>query len=227
MSLIEFLVTYVAVGAAFAMRSYFRNRHRPLMSVIRAVAFELVIWLPKWVAVSIRRSFLGTAVAAPHPGRRPVSEFPRYETRIDDLMETLDSTARGKRVRETAEMYVALRSALISAETEAKPTGQFQLFDIAGHLNGRAGSACLFRKNLEKLRRHSQQAADELIARVAKAGPSGSRHSTVTRLVDLFGEFEDDLAINKTAHMNAPLPSEREALATRAAAEAACRAPSR
>ena len=164
--LLDFLVTYLAVGSAFAMRNYFLYRHRPILFLFRSVAFELVFWLPKWGFRSIRKLTRPAPVEMP---KRLFAARREADPNVEALVESLHSTAGGKRVREVAEIYMALRAAYEAGERGPIPASQFDLFDIAGHRNGRAGTACLFRRNLKDLRDHSSRSADDLIRAVAES----------------------------------------------------------
>ena len=182
------------------MRSYFVNRHRPFLFVFRSVLFELVFWLPIWGFRSIRK-LASTPASANVRSSRPVEGVLLYETHIDALVRSLNSTIKKNRVRDAAERYSALRSAYNGGETDPRPSGPFELFDISGHRNGRTGTTCLFRKNLAKLRDHSRRSAGELILLLSENRPITPLNSSTSGLIDFFNAFDDPDSIARVKQL--------------------------
>jgi hypothetical protein len=184
---IDLLITYLAVGSAFAMRSYFLNRRRPILVIARSVLVELLLWLPVWGVRAAKGLFSRMQSYASH--QRSAND-PAYESYINDVLCLVYSRVARNRIREGLEKYTALHLALEAGTRQ--PGGQFELFEISGHRNGSTGTSCLYRKNLAKLHRHKRSTADDLIELVASASqpaiPNSTTASKLSALFELVGD---------------------------------------
>ena len=205
MNFLDFLISYIAIGSAFAMRSYFLHRHRGNLFVFISVLSELLLWLPKWSFRALRKLLSSQVLSDSLPPRGSADDEYLPDNQVEILIELLDSTAIRNRVREAAERYAALRSALIVGEAGRQPNGQFELFDISGHRNGRTGTACLFRKNLAKLRNHSIRSAEALIQASSNGEFTALSSPSRSALADFFLAYDDFDAILKVRIENSPL----------------------
>ena len=194
MNLVDFLITYVAIGAAFAMRAYFRHRHRPNSYLFRSVAIELAFWLPKWAFRSVKRVLSGP-VKSNVGSQRDDSDF-WYIGHIDALVRPIRSSGDQKRLRKGAERYAAIRTAIRTGESGQQPDGQFELFEISGHRNNRAGTTCLYRKNLAKLRHHSRRSAEDLIKAAVTVDFELHVANTKSNVIEFFDLFDDVEAVS-------------------------------
>jgi hypothetical protein len=188
-NLVDLLITYLAIGAAFAMRAYFRHRHRPISYILRSVVVELAFWLPKWVFWSIRK--ISSDSATTNSGSKRFDSDHWYAGHVDALVEPIRSPTDQKRFREAAERYVALRTALSAGESEGQPEDEFELFDISGHRNNRAGTSCLYRKNLTKLRNHSFRSAEDLVRAATRVHYEIPLMDAKLSLIEFFDAFDD------------------------------------
>jgi hypothetical protein len=186
---VDLLITYLAIGAAFAMRAYFRHRHRPISYILRSVVVELAFWLPKWVFWSIRR--ISSGAATTNSGSKRFDSDHWYAGHVQALVQPVRSSTDQKRFREAAERYVALRAALSAGESEGQPEVQFELFDISGHRNKRAGTSCLYRKNLAKLRNHSFRSAEDLVRAATRVHFEIPLMDAKSSLIEFFDAFDD------------------------------------
>ena len=189
---VDILITYLAIGSAFAMRSYFRNRHRSPLSRFRAVAIDLTFWLPRVLISFILRSARLPKVVAGHS-----SVSPHIDPVLKDGFLAVARTASERHALEDiVDRYCALRSAL---QTEVPHRGsQFEIFAIAGNQNSAAGTACLARKNFKKLQDHSEQTAN-VIVRLASRIQSDDRRpeEILNRLSIIFEAYGDVDALAK------------------------------
>jgi hypothetical protein len=201
-SLLDFFITYLAIGSAFAMRAYFSNRHRGILFVSRSVLFELTFWLPKCVVWSGRK--LTSGPAHEDVGSEPADEELWYGGLIDTLVQSVRSPTKQKRVREAAERYAVLKTAVSVGESQRQPGGQFELFEISGHRNGRTGTSCLFRSNLARLRYHSLRSAEGLSRTLIEARPH-MLTDTKSKLLEFFDAFDDMNAIEVAKGFEATL----------------------
>jgi hypothetical protein len=156
-NLLEFFITYLAIGAAFAMRGYFLNRRRQLWTRLRIVLTQCLFWLPICLLGLTKR-----AVALGRPSSTPEAGFHlEIEKKTQRLLSESAAIREKNQIREALERYSALHAALNNEPGRA--SGQFELFAISGNGNGTTGTPCLYRKNLSKLRIRKLRTADDLI----------------------------------------------------------------
>lgn len=185
--MIDLLFTYLAIGSAFAMRSYFLNRRRPILVLFRSVFAELLLWLPVWGIRAAKGLFSRSLVYGRQ--HRSANEL-AYEPYINDVLCLVDSRVARNRIREGLEKYTALHMALEAGSH--RPGGQFEIFEISGHRNGSTGTSCLYRKNLAKLQRHKRSTAEGLIELVASASQPAIPNSTINAKLSAFFELAGD-----------------------------------
>jgi hypothetical protein len=194
-NLLDFIITYLAIGSAFAMRSYFLNRRRDFLSVIRAVAWDLLFWLPNSIILAATRLFAGTR-AVERSARS--TENPDHDPLIAKLITELDSSPERDRIREAAERYSAIYTVLADLRASDEPSGQFEIYDISGHLNGPTGTPCLFRKNFAKLEYHLSRATDDLVRSYLHFATPQLGPLAINELADFFEVVGDGAAKAKT-----------------------------
>lgn len=193
MNPLELFITYLAIGAAFAMRGYFLNRRRQLWTRLRIVLAQFLFWLP----VSLLR-LTKRAVASSRPSSTAAADFHlEIEEKIQHLLSGFPVIRGKNQMREALERYAALHAALDDEGRRA--SGSFELFAISGNGNGTTGTPCLYRKNLSKLKVHKLRTADDLI-RVTLQYLTAD--SAVPKLAAFFETFADRESVAKLGAFN-------------------------
>lgn len=187
-SLLDIFVSYLAIGAAFAMRAYFLNRRRPLLTKARVVFTQFFLWLPIWL-IRLAKGNIGA-----RRRRIPTSAGldPYIESQIEVLISSISGVKERAELRESLERYAALHIAIDDEIGQA--SGQFELFAVSGNGNGATGTPCLYRMNLNKLRSHKVRTADGLIRLVVRKEATNLLSS---RLSNFFADFDDLDSITK------------------------------
>lgn len=193
-NVVDFLITYLAIGSAFAMRAFFINRRYPPVWVAAAVIVELFLWLPLFVDRLVRRVVPSMRVGS-------LAEDDPDADLAGPIIDALRSVPNGRsknELREILERYAALRFA--GVDPSFRPDGEFELFAVAGHLNARTGTATLARKNAAKIASHKQRAVDDLLSLVASDAFSESSRlrSDMAEFFDLAGDAPSALKFRRS-----------------------------
>ena len=148
---LDLTVVYFAFGAPLGMYEIARNRRSPKAVALAAVHF--VLW--PFFAIASLRSLAG----------QPEQSL---ERRIDELRTEFETeafnTESGREFRDVYARYTGLALALRAGNGG----GSSELFDIAGHHDGRLASKCFDRRNRRRLEFHQLQARNEFDEMVSK-----------------------------------------------------------
>ena len=172
------------------------------MTRVRAVGGQFLFWVPILLLRLVSRD--ARAQRGGHsdtPG-----DDPEIESRIENLLSCFPTRIQRNEVREIAERYSALHSAMKDEGT--RPSGQFELFAIAGNGNGSTGTPCLYRKNLSKLRIHKDRTTEDLILLARQNAGSSSARPVISELIIFFAGFGDKAAIEDLEVLNIRQPSQ-------------------
>lgn len=203
MGLTDLVITYLAIGAAFAMRAYFINRRHAPMQLLLAVTGELLLWLPYALIRLGRRGRLSDTAAA---RRNKDQDETVWDKMIENVLRSLSRSPFKKDLRKALERYVALHSAL--AASPERLEGEFEIFAISGHLNGRTGTQCMSRRNRAKLCDHMDRTADD-IALMMTETPAIASPELRADLIRFFEDLGESRSAAKLGDPALEIPSKK------------------
>ena len=160
----DLLIIYLAFGAPIAVYKYLQNRSARTTLRLASSVMTLLFWIPaaaRIVYLYFTNANLADAfVSAPDEEL----EYKRIGTARDALGTALIRSTEGLSVhdvRDTIERYIGLANAVGQEEFDVTVT--HPIFEAVGRSDGSTATACLNRRNKNRLERHCRWARQDFL----------------------------------------------------------------
>jgi hypothetical protein len=187
MSISDFVIVYLSLGAPAAVCHFFEDRGRSGAKTWLTTLAVFLVWPPK--TIQLLRRQVRKSPANKHFGRSSEldSAISIKQKAILDSIKTFGTAREMFELRDILEGYVTLTRAADETTCEIG-----EIFRVAGRINPEIGTLCLNRRNAARLARHQTDAGRSLIAAVEHAASSRMFPlSTVGTAVELAGLLGD------------------------------------
>ena len=187
MKAIDMLIIYLACGLPFAANAFIKtDTPAGLPTLIRSLA-ALLGW-PVLVPRVVVDAF-GRNRSESHPAR----DAAQMRTALEQEWYGVIGDEGVAAFREAVERYVGISLALRDITSEPVRSARFELFEVVDHGDVAVGSACLARRNREKLLFNQTQSRTELIDSVLQLHRAGAR-AAVSIAIELARTLGDEAA---------------------------------
>ncbi len=169
MTILDFIVIYLACGSPFAVHRLVVKTMVPSIQLFASASLRLIVW-PVFALWALKSIIQGTRISRDLLTTDTERQLLEIRTKMEGILSTADRGGPSFEFREIFDRYTGLAGA--TSEHMASPA--YEIYEIANHPNPEAANACLTRKNRSLIDLHMGRARTDISNFVRSSTASGT-----------------------------------------------------